>query len=59
MLALTAWSLVLSVLWQLGTGTALVFNLLAVAVGARYILCEGMKSDQRNFYLYNVRRSRI
>ena len=54
MLALAAWSIGLSALWQLSVGATLVFNFLSLSVGVRYMLFEGVKADQRSFYLYNV-----
>ncbi|KAL5476971.1 hypothetical protein ACEPAI_3157 [Sanghuangporus weigelae] len=54
MLALLAWSVGLSALWHLSTRASLAYVVLALAVGARYVTLNSIKSDQRSFYLYNV-----
>ncbi|KAH8110330.1 UbiA prenyltransferase family-domain-containing protein [Phellopilus nigrolimitatus] len=52
--ALSAWSIVLSVLCQLGIVASAVFNILALAVGMSFVTFHTIKADQRSYYLYNV-----
>lgn len=54
LLALCAWSASLSLLWRLNLEVAATFNILAIAVGGRFVVFNSIKSDQRSFYLYNV-----
>ncbi|KAH8120717.1 UbiA prenyltransferase family-domain-containing protein [Phellopilus nigrolimitatus] len=54
LLALAAWSVGLSALWGLSTAVSLAFNVLAFAVGGRFVAFHSMKADQHSFYLYNV-----
>ena len=56
MLAVAAWSVGLSKLWGLTMETALMFNVLGLAVGGRFLAKDSIKADQRSFYLYNVSR---
>jgi len=54
MLALSAWSVGLSILWHMDAFTTLAFNVLALAVGGRYMALKSIAADQKSFYLYNV-----
>ena len=54
MLVIILWSICLSSLWGLSMAIAVVFNILALTVGIRYVSLNSIKSDQRSFYLYNV-----
>lgn len=57
LLALSAWSIALSFAWRLNSLFTVLFNVLALAVGGRYVALDGVKADQRSFYLYNVSSS--
>ena len=59
LLALMTWSVGLSALWRLSTEVALAFNILALAVGGRYVAFNTIKADQHSFYLYNVSNSML
>ena len=54
MLALMAWSIGLSVFWNTSVAVSVVFNALALLVGARYVALKSIPEDQVSFYLYNV-----
>lgn len=54
MLALMAWSVGLSLLWQTNAVVSFVFNALALSVGGRYVALKSIREDQVSFYLYNV-----
>ncbi|EJD04462.1 uncharacterized protein FOMMEDRAFT_82531 [Fomitiporia mediterranea MF3/22] len=52
--ALLIWTGALSMIWKLAPMPAILFHILAVAVGVRFIVLNSIKADQRSFYLYNV-----
>lgn len=54
LLALSLWSIGLSSLWELSTTVSIAFNMLALAVGGRFLTLNSIKADQHSFYLYNV-----
>ena len=54
---LLAWSVGLSVVWQLDVLTATAFTLLAVFIGFRYLHFVTVHADQVSFYWYNVSTS--
>lgn len=54
-LALLAWSVALSMIWKLNTVLAIAYNLLGFMVAVRFLIFNGIKADQKSFYLYAVR----
>ena len=55
MISLLLWAIGLSKIWELDPLASSTFILLALTVGVRFMLLKSIKSDQRSFYLYNVR----
>ena len=53
-LALLAWTTSLSTLWKLDVWSTLLFHVLAVIVGGRFMIFKGIKADQKNYLIYNV-----
>ena len=50
-----AWSICLSIMWDIGAEVAVPFIGLAVFVGLRFFVKRDIPADQLSFYLYNVR----
>lgn len=51
---LSLWSIGLTVVWQLDSITSILYTLLSVFVGLRFLLLKSVESDQLSFYWYNV-----
>ena len=52
---LVAWSVALTLIWELDVLASAVLLLLGAVVGGRFLLCRSIRADQVSFYLYNVR----
>lgn len=55
LLAMVAWSLILSWFWNIGILSQSIFTALGIFVGIRYYIYRTPAADKRSYVLFNVR----